>query len=62
MKYPSLHSPTPSHMMDRPQSNASAPSRVSYNDLCFPKTSNYGSMRKAGRCDVEARLQSLPVK
>ena len=25
---------------------------VSYNDLCFPKTSNYGSMRKAGRCEV----------
>ena len=27
---------------------------VSYNDLCFPKTSNYGSMRKAGRCEVLA--------
>ena len=21
-------------------------SRISYNDLCFPKTSNYGSMKK----------------
>jgi transcription initiation factor TFIID subunit TAF12 len=22
------------------------PQRISYNDLCFPKTSNYGSMKK----------------
>ena len=25
---------------------------VGYNDLCFPKTSNYGSMRKQGRRDI----------
>ena len=28
---------------------------VNYNDLCFPKTSNYGSMRKQGRCDFLTR-------
>ena len=28
---------------------------VAYNDLCFPKTSNYGSMRKQGRCDILTR-------
>ena len=30
-------------------------SAVNYNDLCFPKTSNYGSMRKSGRCDFLSR-------
>jgi len=54
-----LHSPTPSHLTDRPGSNASGPSRVSYNDLCFPKTANYGSMRKGGRCDIEAKLAGI---
>ncbi|XP_040581956.1 irregular chiasm C-roughest protein isoform X1 [Lepeophtheirus salmonis] len=33
-------------------------SRVSYNDLCFPKTSNYGSMKKKSRRDV---LRSINV-
>ena len=47
IKPPALHSPSPSS--DRPPSHLS---QVSYNDLCFPKTSNYGSMRKAGRCEV----------
>ena len=28
---------------------------VNYNELCFPKTSNYGSMRKQGRCDYLTR-------
>ena len=50
IKPPSLHSPTPSNLTDRPPSSTRAPSQVSYNDLCFPKTSNYGSMRK--RADV----------
>ena len=31
---------------------------VTYSDLCFPKTSNYGSMRKEGRIDVAARLST----
>merc|ERR1712032_1227899 len=47
-----LHSPSPSS--DRPPSHLS---QVSYNDLCFPKTSNYGSMRKQGRCEVVGRLE-----
>ena len=52
-----FNSPTPSNLTDnRPPSNASGPSRVSYNDLCFPKTANYGSMRKSGRCDIESKL------
>ena len=57
---PSLHSPTPSNMTDRPPSTTRAPSQVSYNDLCFPKTSNYGSMRKNGRCDIAAKLNLPP--
>lgn len=32
--------------------------QVTYSDLCFPKTSNYGSMRKEGRIDVAARLST----
>ena len=31
---------------------------VSYNDLCFPKTSNFGSMRKEGKCDITKRLKA----
>ena len=46
-------SPTPSNLTD---ASSGQGSRVSYNDLCFPKTANYGSMRKSGRCDLEARL------
>merc|ERR1711962_1267557 len=45
---------TPSPCSDRPPSHLS---QVSYNDLCFPKTSNYGSMRKAGRSEVVGRLE-----
>ena len=32
--------------------------QVTYSDLCFPKTSNYGSRRKEGRIDVAARLST----
>jgi len=32
---------------------------VTYNDLCFPKTSNYGSMRKMGRWDIGKLNQRL---
>lgn len=60
IKPPSLHSPTPSNLTDRPPSSTRAPSQVSYNDLCFPKTSNYGSMRKNGRCDIAAKLNLPP--
>jgi len=30
---------------------------ISYSDLCFPKTSNFGSMRKEGKCDITTRLK-----
>ncbi|TRY72566.1 hypothetical protein TCAL_06514 [Tigriopus californicus] len=37
---------TQSSSGDLNTSNATHPGRISYNDLCFPKTSNYGSMKK----------------
>ena len=30
---------------------------MTYSDLCFPKTSNFGSMRKEQKCDITARLK-----
>merc|ERR1719510_6599 len=33
--------------------------RISYNDLCFPKTSNYGSMKKKNRQQQHYLVQQL---
>ena len=33
--------------------------RISYNDLCFPKTSNYGSMKKKNRHHQQYLVQQL---
>jgi len=33
--------------------------RISYNDLCFPKTSNYGSMKKKNRQQQHYLVQHL---
>ena len=30
---------------------------MGYSDLCFPKTANFGSMRKEGKCDITTRLK-----
>lgn len=35
--------------LNRTNSSSGDLNRVSYNDLCFPKTSNYGSMKKKSR-------------
>ena len=34
-------------------------SHVTYSDLCFPKTSNYGSMRKQGRWEAPTHTSRL---
>jgi hypothetical protein len=35
--------------------------RVSYNDLCFPKISNYGSMKKKKHCNVGVECKLGPA-
>ena len=69
------HSPSPSNLLvnQSQASNSSSDSatraanrqnnnvnrNVSYNDLCFPKTSNYGSMRKQGRWEAPTHTSRL---
>ena len=46
--------------LNRTNSSSGDLNRVSYNDLCFPKISNYGSMKKKKHCHVGVECKLSP--